>query len=393
MKTKKPAGGERAENEASAVGAGSDRERISRDSGASEVNRGADLAAGCSPDGTAVSARMSEEEDRASLHGAALWEDTGLLEVPWLSANELGGGNLWHLRDWGIASVFGYLRETGAAGSAGTEPIPAGLDMKAPELAAGEPPLAQDASAAEPTSVVWPEGIMREPPTFSEWRTAISIMPWLQETGVESSEAEKEVYDMAGRRVEEMPGLRPHRGKRIARLERAGRLDRQPGDEEITYSVRRATRPIKQPKEGRADFPLPVIEAAWRRQGGRCAGCGRWLIWSRRNREGAVGAWESHHRVPIEHGGSSVLSNCVLLCSGVADCHFRRGHGGVAWTHYAPLEDSSLLFLFAGTPSAAPRVAGVPQRRNLLRDVLGIPQSRSRPPESAKEQGAPDSTG
>ena len=96
------------------------------------------------------------------------------------------------------------------------------------------------------------------------------------------------------------------------------------------------------------DFPLEVVRAAWRRQGGLCANCGRLLIWPHRNRDSGTGAWQTHHRTPRDQGGSSDLKNCVLLCSGIANCHFNIGHGAIGWNDYSPLEDDMLPFLRHG---------------------------------------------
>jgi len=72
-------------------------------------------------------------------------------------------------------------------------------------------------------------------------------------------------------------------------------------------------------------FPESVVEAAWRRAGGRCecrrrshnhsyVRCNKQLVWDNRGREGR-GKWEAHHR---NRTGGDTLSNCEILCW---DCH------------------------------------------------------------------------
>ena len=74
-------------------------------------------------------------------------------------------------------------------------------------------------------------------------------------------------------------------------------------------------------------FPIEVVEAAWKRAGGRCecrrkthehyyGRCNKELVWENRGREGR-GKWEAHH---IVSGGPDTLSNCEILCW---DCHSR----------------------------------------------------------------------
>ena len=72
-------------------------------------------------------------------------------------------------------------------------------------------------------------------------------------------------------------------------------------------------------------FPDSVVEAAWRRAGGRCecrrrshnhryVRCNKQLVWHNRGREGR-GKWEPHHRSST---AGDTLSNCEILCW---DCH------------------------------------------------------------------------
>ena len=142
------------------------------------------------------------------------------------------------------------------------------------------------------------------------------------------------------------------------------------------------------------DFSNQVVKAAWDRQGGRCASCGRWLNWSYRGRDSVVGAWQSHHITPRDQGGSGALVNCVIFCSGIANCHFNVGHGGIWWSHYAPLEDPELLYLRNGHEAAKRSpVSYTRTKANLVREVLGIRQiARAKKP-SAKKQHLHQSRG
>jgi hypothetical protein len=123
-------------------------------------------------------------------------------------------------------------------------------------------------------------------------------------------------------------------------------------------------------------LPEAVVRVAWRRQGGRCASCGRWLIWERRGRDGGTGAWQPHCRIPRDRGGEASSGNCVVLCSGTGNCHFKVGHGGVEWSHYAAVEDSDLPFLFERSIMPAGARRALRPKRSLLREVLGMRQAR-----------------
>jgi 5-methylcytosine-specific restriction endonuclease McrA len=75
-------------------------------------------------------------------------------------------------------------------------------------------------------------------------------------------------------------------------------------------------------------FPLPVVQRAWQRAGGRCecvrkkcghtGRCNKQLVWDNRGNNGARGAWEAHHVTASGAGGPDTLSNCEILC---VDCH------------------------------------------------------------------------
>ena len=76
------------------------------------------------------------------------------------------------------------------------------------------------------------------------------------------------------------------------------------------------------------DFPDDVVWRAWSRAGRRCECrrtthnhpdgiCGKQLDWEKRGREGKR-AWEAHHIVSQDAGGSDTYSNCEILCW---NCH------------------------------------------------------------------------
>jgi hypothetical protein len=94
-------------------------------------------------------------------------------------------------------------------------------------------------------------------------------------------------------------------------------------------------------------FSRQTVDAAWSRQGGCCAHCGKSL--ARSNRDyGRYGAWHPHHRKPESKDGTDTLGNCVILCiNEPGNCHFNVGHKG-NWANYAPLSDSDLPYLYEG---------------------------------------------
>jgi hypothetical protein len=255
--------------------------------------------------------------------------------------------------------MFGYLRHSRGAEPAAAVEDHQVADERSPALAETDP----TAGGAETAD--------RHPST-SEWRIATSVMPWLEEMRWESSKAEKENPDIAGEE-NDSSGLKPHRKRPTVHLAWAHSAHTQPAGERGADATRHP-RPARE--KTAADFPDEIIEAAWRRQGGRCANCGRWLIRPYRDRDSCTGAWESHHRMPVDQGGGPTLPNCVLLCSGLADCHFNIGHGGIAWSHYAPVGDSALLFLSGGQTTAAVPATPDRRKRSLLREVLGIHQDK-----------------
>ena len=132
------------------------------------------------------------------------------------------------------------------------------------------------------------------------------------------------------------------------------------------------------------EFADGVVRAAWDRQGGRCAKCGRWLIWAQRGRESMTGAWQPHHRDPGDREKGNAVANCIIFCSGMADCHFNEGHGGVNWSHHASLDDLTLLFLHARREEAEREPKALTgEKGSLIRSFFGVSQS------PAKERRGP----
>jgi len=110
-----------------------------------------------------------------------------------------------------------------------------------------------------------------------------------------------------------------------------------------------------------------------------------------------TGAWQPHHRDPGNQDRRNVLANCIIFCSGKADCHFKEGHGGVNWSHYASLDDSMLLFLHTGEEEAEKNPeAPAGQKGSLIGAFLAISQapakegrgSRKRRPRRSPEGSA-----
>ncbi len=73
-------------------------------------------------------------------------------------------------------------------------------------------------------------------------------------------------------------------------------------------------------------FSEETVREAWERAGGRCecrrtthghpARCNEKLSWDKRGLPDSPGAWDTHHRLSPQHGGSGSLSNCEVLCCG-----------------------------------------------------------------------------
>lgn len=93
-------------------------------------------------------------------------------------------------------------------------------------------------------------------------------------------------------------------------------------------------------------FSEDTIERAWKRQGGRCAACGKRLVWDNRER-GEWGAWHPHHKLPRGYEGTDYLSNCAILCINPPNCHLNIGHGG-SWERYVPLGEDKLPYFRYG---------------------------------------------
>ncbi|MFA7074165.1 MAG: HNH endonuclease signature motif containing protein [Endomicrobiaceae bacterium] len=65
-------------------------------------------------------------------------------------------------------------------------------------------------------------------------------------------------------------------------------------------------------------FSVEVKKEAFKRAGGKCESCRKELIYEHNGRDTGKGAWEAHHRLSVESGGTDVLSNCKILCW---ECH------------------------------------------------------------------------
>ena len=319
---------------------------------------------------TAVLEEDIEIDSEVDLRQAAI-----PIEMSWLAEYQPRGSNLWFIHDWGIASVLGYLRD-----KVETEPTERRLHLEetmGTKLAEADGYHhqvldQQSVVSIEPEVAASPAEAADSYLMASERRSVISIRPWPEEIAMEPVEADKDYADLASQQTD-VPGVKRRLDEATTDLAQATEPYSQPAEEQAADPSRRSSL-----TKGRmnTDFPDGIAKAAWRRQGGRCAGCGRWLIWPYRGRDSGTGAWQSHHRIPEDQGGSDSLANCVLFCSGVANCHFNIGHGGIGWRHYAPLDDSVLLFLIDGSTTVTDHTAPTRPKRSLLRAVLGIPQSR-----------------
>lgn len=74
-------------------------------------------------------------------------------------------------------------------------------------------------------------------------------------------------------------------------------------------------------------FPLHIVEAALKRQMGRCALCGRKLTGKLPEGVGMA----AHHLLRVADNGATHIDNCVVLCTNqfykeAEDCHF-EAHG------------------------------------------------------------------
>jgi hypothetical protein len=75
-------------------------------------------------------------------------------------------------------------------------------------------------------------------------------------------------------------------------------------------------------------FEYSTKNAAFVRQHGHCAKCGKYLNMVHEDRRGHEGAWTAHDLVPLDEGGSNKAHNCVILCITDPDCHLNFAHGG-----------------------------------------------------------------
>ena len=75
-------------------------------------------------------------------------------------------------------------------------------------------------------------------------------------------------------------------------------------------------------------FDYSAKNAAFVRQHGHCAKCGKYLNMVYEDRRGYAGAWTAHDLFPLDEGGSNKAHNCVILCITEPDCHLNFAHGG-----------------------------------------------------------------
>ena len=75
-------------------------------------------------------------------------------------------------------------------------------------------------------------------------------------------------------------------------------------------------------------FDYNAKNAAYVRQHGRCAKCGKYLNMILEDRRGYEGAWTAHDLVPLDEGGRNKAHNCVIVCITKPDCHLNFAHGG-----------------------------------------------------------------
>ena len=82
------------------------------------------------------------------------------------------------------------------------------------------------------------------------------------------------------------------------------------------------------------EFSESVLDAAWERQNGLCAACGKVLVDLNRKPR-TRGAWNPHHREPVSLGGPGTLDNCLILCVNPnGGCHLQVGHDGYTGSDY-----------------------------------------------------------
>ena len=76
------------------------------------------------------------------------------------------------------------------------------------------------------------------------------------------------------------------------------------------------------------EFAYSAKNAAYVRQDGRCAKCGKYLNLLFEDKEQYQGSWTAHALMPLEEGRSNRAYNCVILCIAEPDCHLNFAHGG-----------------------------------------------------------------
>ena len=111
-------------------------------------------------------------------------------------------------------------------------------------------------------------------------------------------------------------------------------------------------------------FDYSAKNAAFVRQHGHCAKCGKYLNMVYEDRRGYDGAWTAHDLVPLEEGGSSKAHNCVILCITEPDCHLSFAHGGHLHQRVflTPFAFPGFVFRNGGGEERLEEIAGKTQR-------------------------------
>lgn len=95
-------------------------------------------------------------------------------------------------------------------------------------------------------------------------------------------------------------------------------------------------------------FSADVIRGAWDRQEGRCASCGKKLVWANRSKKRSQGAWQAHHIRPVSYGGTDGKRNCAILCINGRNCHWNVGHKR-DYSRRVPMSEDTLPHLYRGS--------------------------------------------
>lgn len=103
------------------------------------------------------------------------------------------------------------------------------------------------------------------------------------------------------------------------------------------------------------EFDYNTKNAAYVRQHGHCAKCGKYLNLILEDKPGFEGAWTAHDLVSLSEGGSSKAHNCVILCISRPDCHLNFAHGGDLKQRVFLTPFAFPNWVFQGLPEEPPR--------------------------------------